>query len=208
LTPPTPETRSRRSFTSFSAKSDSSRWPSRPAEDDGEEADGGEVELLHDRVFDVDRQQRPRERDLVAHLLDLDVDVVAEGELEVEAREALRRGRGKVPDALDRVDLLLEDLRDLALHRLRRRAAQLGDDHREGEVDVGSAGSRRPSEISPAARPRISMAADNRRGTSAMSRAIAPGLPGCGLHLLESPPPRPQRSPFLARTRRRSAMPE
>ena len=95
------------------------------------------VELRDRRILDVERQQGARRVDLLAHLLRFDVDVVAELELDEDLRDAFARGRAQRADALDGVDLLLEDVGDLGLDGLGRGPLQHRGDGDEGHVDVG-----------------------------------------------------------------------
>ena len=105
-------------------------------ERDGEDRRRVGVELLHDRLVDVARQVREDAVDLVADFLGGDVDVLLEDERDEDLRDALGGDRLEVVDARDRVDRLLDLVRDLGLDLLGRRAREPGDDGDGGEVDV------------------------------------------------------------------------
>ena len=94
------------------------------------------VELVDHRRVRTDGQLRQDGRHLVAHVLRRGVARLLEHELHDDGRQALLGNAAELVDAVDRVDRLLEDLRDAGLHLLDARALQRGGDRDDREVDV------------------------------------------------------------------------
>src|SRR6185369_1823551 len=95
-----------------------------------------DVELVDDGRVGPGRELRQHRRHLVADVLRRHLARLLEDELHDHARDALARRALQDVDALDRVDRLLDDLRDAGLHLLDARALQRGGDGDDREVDV------------------------------------------------------------------------
>ena len=108
----------------------------RAAQHDGEDRRRVGIELDDHRILGVERQFGAHGSDLLAHLLRLDVHVVARLELDEDLGDPLRGDGAQFADALDRVDLLFEDVRDLGFDRLRGGSLEDRGDGDEGNLDV------------------------------------------------------------------------
>src|SRR5271157_695208 len=82
-------------------------------------------------------QVAARRRHLVPHVLGLLMDVVVELELDHQLGKRIARGAAQRSDALDRVDRLLERLRELALYGLWGGALQHRHHGHHGKLDAG-----------------------------------------------------------------------
>jgi hypothetical protein len=105
----------------------------------GNEQDRGGVgiELGDDGRIDALGQLREDGRDVVAHLLHGDVDVLVEAEGHDDERHALARGGSQLVDAANRVDGALDLIGEAGLDLLGRRAVECRGDENDGDVDVG-----------------------------------------------------------------------
>src|SRR6185503_16452651 len=95
------------------------------------------VLLGDDRGIHLAREAARRLRHLRLHVLEGDVDVPGEVELDVDAGRALARRGGDLLDAFDRGDRVLDEVDDVRLHDLGRRALVGERDVDDREVDVG-----------------------------------------------------------------------
>jgi hypothetical protein len=95
-----------------------------------------EVELVDDRRLGAGRQQRQDRVDLALHFLLGHVAVLLEQELHRDERAPLGRRAAQFVDARDRVDRVLDELRDAGLHLLDRGAGSVRRDHDDRQVDV------------------------------------------------------------------------
>ena len=95
------------------------------------------IDAQNDRLVDLARQLAANRRDLAADILRRVQRRHADVELDDDAREAFLRRRLDVAHAFDGVDRLFDELRHVALDRLRRRARVAGRHGDDRELDVG-----------------------------------------------------------------------
>ncbi len=106
---------------------------------------GGDVEALDGRVFDVGRQLAADGGDLLANLGGGGLRIDLEPQLDADARESFGRGRDHALDAVDAGDRVFDRLRDQRLDFFGRGAGERDADVDEGEVDLGEEVDAEPS---------------------------------------------------------------